>query len=94
MRKVKSLFSILVVVICTLLFYNFNIDFKKTIDEKFIDNYFNRSIQNMSSSGNEERIELFKLGLREGNGFGFGRGIGAIPFNGDSYVKHFALNDL
>lgn len=77
--------------------YNNNADFKNIIDEtvkKNIERTFgNISRTSDNEKGGEERLELLKFALNEGNGYSIGTGIGSIPVTGDTVSSHFGIND-
>ena len=81
------------------LIYAVNSDFRTLLNEKIIDKYivktfnnFNNSSTNSSSGGGEERIELFKYALKNGNGYFLGKGLGAVKlFDDPNMPKHFGL---
>ncbi len=83
--------------------YTFNDSFKEFIDKDIIEQHITRTFDNVTdslsdnSNGNgEERIELLKYSLENGNGYLFGKGIGAISLLEQTpYLpNHFTLNDM
>ncbi len=100
-KKMLKGFIFLALLISILnLSYHFIVPFKTFIDDTIISNV-DRTFNNFSrtankSAGGEERLELLKYALNEGNGYTFGKGIGIIPVTGTGLgmiSEHFGLND-
>ena len=91
---IRVIVIVIVMLFASLVLYSNNSEFKNLIDKNFIDNYFNRTVQDIGTSGNEERVRLLKIAVENGDGLKLGKGIGSLPFDGSGYVKHFGLNDF
>lgn len=97
----KSLLLILISILSIFSIYKFNSYFKDLIDDKIINDVMIRTIEKMNGryqygrTSGEERIELFKYALKNGNGFFFGKGIGAIKVVNDITMPiHFGMNEV
>ena len=100
--KIINIIKLLLVLTCILsiaqYFYNNNPIVYDFINRRVVvkmEQYGILESSNSSAARDEERIALFKVALEQGDGYGFGKGIGSIISYGDpSLPKHFGMSEI
>lgn len=99
-KMFKGILLILIISVSFFCTYKFNESFR-TLTDDIIKANVTRTVANFTrssngESGGEERVELLRFALNEGNGYTFGKGIGILQATGTGEVlvpEHFGLND-
>lgn len=98
-KTIKNAFKIIIIITVAIFIYFMNPSFQSLVKDKIINDYFVKTEEklknsNKSNNNGEERIELLKYSIENGDGMKIGKGIGSIPADGGlGMVNHFGLND-